>query len=351
MPPRKAPTSRGSANGESSSTTTLSTSNSHPHPVVENVNSSGMDMSMHAGERTGDDQQISQILAEMAQQNTQHQPQLQIHHSEPVTNRPTRTARSRRTPALDAPGSPDETLNLPNISSTYDSTISPSSASAPLPGSSNSRPNLNRQHQQQEATQAEQDELDNSGEGEGGAGVAASATSETSAKGKTRDKKGEKRARGNGNEHKGMTEEEWERSRKANHKEVERRRRETINAGLDSLAALLPPAPTPPEGATTSQGRGNKPNKSEILGRGIEYIQQLRQEKQADLNKWTLDKLLKDQEIKKIQTELDKTKEANEVLKKRIEELERGLSNGGNVADLGEGGNKKRRIDGEASKN
>ncbi|GAA5947806.1 hypothetical protein JCM3765_001091 [Sporobolomyces pararoseus] len=347
MPPRKAPNSRGSANGESSSTTTLSTSNSHPHSVAGNGNSGGMEMGLHAGERTGDDQQISQILAEMAQQNTQHhpqpQPQHQVHQREPVVNRPSRTARSRRTPALDAPGSPDEMLNLPNIS-TFDSVISPNSDHAPLPGSSNSRPILTRQ--QQEDAQAEQDELENSGEGEE-AGVAASATSETSAKGKAREKKGDKRARGNGNEHKGMTEEEWERSRKANHKEVERRRRETINAGLDSLAALLPPVSTPSERASTSQGRGNKPNKSEILGRGIEYIQQLKQEKQADLNKWTLDKLLKDQEIKKIQTELEKTKEANEVLKKRIEELERG-SNGGDVED-GERGNKKRRIDGEPS--
>ena len=40
------------------------------------------------------------------------------------------------------------------------------------------------------------------------------------------------------------------------------------------------------------------------------------------MNQWTLEKLLKDQEIKKLNLELDKAKQLNEELKGKIERLE-----------------------------
>lgn len=124
-------------------------------------------------------------------------------------------------------------------------------------------------------------------------------------------------------------------------KEVERRRRETINAGLDALSALLPPAPPPPPGSVTG-GRAAKPNKSEILGQGINYIKTLKKAQQAESNKWSLEKMLRDQEIKKGQQEIEKLKEENEQLKKRIEEL--GSGGGGENDEAGRE-NKRRRVE------
>lgn len=91
---------------------------------------------------------------------------------------------------------------------------------------------------------------------------------------------------------------EWHRLRKDNHKEVERRRRENINAGIKELAALLPAPET---------------NKSQILQRGIEYIKRLRLNEQNNIEKWTLEKLLNDQALaeltasnEKLKTELER---------------------------------------------
>ncbi|KAH8702382.1 putative HLH DNA binding protein [Talaromyces proteolyticus] len=57
---------------------------------------------------------------------------------------------------------------------------------------------------------------------------------------------------------------EWHALRKNNHKEVERRRRETINEGINQIAQLVPNCDK---------------NKGAILQRAIEYIAQLQEEK------------------------------------------------------------------------
>lgn len=92
--------------------------------------------------------------------------------------------------------------------------------------------------------------------------------------------------------------EEWHRVRKDNHKEVERRRRQTINAGIKELAALLPSPET---------------NKSQIIQRAIEFIKRLKESEKNNVEKWTLEKLLNDQALheltatnEKLKSELEK---------------------------------------------
>ncbi|KAF2671902.1 hypothetical protein BT63DRAFT_357172, partial [Microthyrium microscopicum] len=84
--------------------------------------------------------------------------------------------------------------------------------------------------------------------------------------------------------------EEWHRVRRDNHKEVERRRREAINEGINELSKIVP---------------GCEKNKGSILQRAVQYIGQLKENEQQNIEKWTLEKLLLDQAI----TELTSTAE------------------------------------------
>ncbi|GAA5838586.1 hypothetical protein JCM3766R1_006020 [Sporobolomyces carnicolor] len=320
---------------ESSSTPDPSTANG----VLPSENGHRDEPGVPGADRTGDDQQISQILAEMAQSNSAP------NSASGRSTRPSRVKRHSPDEALSGPPSASSVPALPNISTV----ASPLVAPGPLPAESASQSADSRvqvARDQSRGESAEQDELETTGDGENGENGPG-----TSAQGaKNRGKKGERRARGNGDEHKGMTEAEWEASRKANHKEVERRRRETINAGLDALAALLPPTPAPPPGPAGS-ARAAKPNKSEILGQGIEYIHTLKRAHHEDSNRWGLEKVLKDQEIKRLQAEVDKLKETNNALIRRVEELEAGAPTGGDgpaAEDDAERANKKRRLEGEA---
>ena len=87
--------------------------------------------------------------------------------------------------------------------------------------------------------------------------------------------------------------EEWHRQRRDNHKEVERRRRETINDGISELAKIVP---------------GCEKNKGSILARAVQYIQQLKENESHNIEKWTLDKLLTDQAMAELQQTNDKLK-------------------------------------------
>ncbi|EYE93102.1 putative HLH DNA binding protein (Penr2) [Aspergillus ruber CBS 135680] len=64
---------------------------------------------------------------------------------------------------------------------------------------------------------------------------------------------------------------EWHQVRKNNHKEVERRRREAINEGINQIARLVPNCDK---------------NKGAILQRAIEYIHQLIDEKRTIQERW-----------------------------------------------------------------
>ncbi|KAF1811023.1 hypothetical protein P152DRAFT_364931, partial [Eremomyces bilateralis CBS 781.70] len=91
--------------------------------------------------------------------------------------------------------------------------------------------------------------------------------------------------------------EEWHRIRRDNHKEVERRRRETINEGINELSKIVP---------------GCEKNKGSILQRAVQYIQQLRDAEQQNIEKWTLEKLLTEQALAELSSTVDRLKTDNE---------------------------------------
>ncbi|ORY93489.1 hypothetical protein BCR43DRAFT_497020 [Syncephalastrum racemosum] len=89
---------------------------------------------------------------------------------------------------------------------------------------------------------------------------------------------------------------EWHRIRRENHKQVERRRRETINEGINALAAIVPNC---------------EKNKGQILRSAAEYIQQLKENEAKVLEKWTLEKLCCEQAINELTEQVEKLKEEN----------------------------------------
>ena len=105
----------------------------------------------------------------------------------------------------------------------------------------------------------------------------------------------------------------WHRVRRDNHKEgehpnwilapcpefranipsVERRRRETINEGINELAKIVP---------------GCEKNKGSILQRAVAFITQLKENEAQNIEKWTLEKLLTEQAIAELSGSVDKLK-------------------------------------------
>ncbi|KAJ1927149.1 basic helix-loop-helix protein [Tieghemiomyces parasiticus] len=98
---------------------------------------------------------------------------------------------------------------------------------------------------------------------------------------------------------------EWHKVRRESHKEVERRRRETINDGINELITLLP---TPEK------------NKGKILRQAADYIRQLRDNEATNVEKWTLEKLLTEQAINELSAQVDMLKAHNEELRLHLEE-------------------------------
>lgn len=105
--------------------------------------------------------------------------------------------------------------------------------------------------------------------------------------------------------------EEWHRQRRENHKQVERRRRENINEGINQIARIVP---------------GCEKNKGSILSRAAIYIRQLKDNEAATLEKWTLEKLLTDQAISELnrqvemfKAELERVKLENNYLKRELD--------------------------------
>ncbi|KAI8967801.1 hypothetical protein BDF20DRAFT_792195, partial [Mycotypha africana] len=86
---------------------------------------------------------------------------------------------------------------------------------------------------------------------------------------------------------------EWHRLRRENHKQVERRRREAINDGINEIAKLVP---------------GSERNKGSILQRAAAYIRQLKEAEASTIEKWTLEKLLTDQAINELNRQIETLK-------------------------------------------
>lgn len=109
--------------------------------------------------------------------------------------------------------------------------------------------------------------------------------------------------------------EEWLRARRENHKEVERRRRESINDGINELARLVP---------------GCEKNKGSILNRTVQYIHEVREQHNQQLEKFTLEKLLLDKAINELSNMVDELQKMNNdlcqenaKLKDQVSEYER----------------------------
>jgi hypothetical protein len=82
---------------------------------------------------------------------------------------------------------------------------------------------------------------------------------------------------------------------------VERRRRETINEGINELAKIVP---------------GCEKNKGSILQRAVQFITQLKENESQNIEKWTLEKLLTEQAIAELSGSCDRLKaELNQVYK------------------------------------
>ncbi|KAK4515904.1 uncharacterized protein ATC70_010862 [Mucor velutinosus] len=106
--------------------------------------------------------------------------------------------------------------------------------------------------------------------------------------------------------------EEWHRLRRENHKQVERRRRETINDGITELSRIVP---------------GCEKNKGSILQRAAIYIRQLKEAEAATVEKWTLEKLLTDQAISELNRQVEALKNENDRILLQNEYLKRELEN------------------------
>ena len=112
--------------------------------------------------------------------------------------------------------------------------------------------------------------------------------------------------------------EHWNKVRRDNHKEVERKRREIINDSINSLARIVP---------------CQEKNKGSILQHAVQYIQQLKDKEAANIEKWTLEKLLTDQAISELTRH-------NEVLKADAERWRAEADVWRKAAEGGGGGSK-----------
>lgn len=72
---------------------------------------------------------------------------------------------------------------------------------------------------------------------------------------------------------------------------MERRRRETINEGINELAKIVP---------------GCEKNKGSILQRAVSFITQLRENESRNIEKWTFEKVLTDQALAELTSSVDK---------------------------------------------
>ncbi|KAJ3328616.1 basic helix-loop-helix protein [Blyttiomyces sp. JEL0837] len=125
--------------------------------------------------------------------------------------------------------------------------------------------------------------------------------------------------------------EEWLKQRRENHKEVERRRRETINEGINELAKLIP-------------DNGEK-NKGKIIARAVAYIEELKQNEATHLEKWTVEKLLCEQAIQELSATLEVVREENIKLREQNAELVSMLKVAGLDAVNADMATKKRRLE------
>jgi transcriptional regulator CBF1 len=99
---------------------------------------------------------------------------------------------------------------------------------------------------------------------------------------------------------------------------VERRRRETINEGINELSKIVP---------------GCEKNKGSILQRAVQYISQLKENENQNIEKWTLEKLLLDQAITELSSSCDRLKAEAQQAKQEAEIWKRACADHGIVPE------------------
>lgn len=104
-------------------------------------------------------------------------------------------------------------------------------------------------------------------------------------------------------------------------KEVERRRRGNINEGINELGRIVP------------NGSGEKA-KGAILSRAVQYIHHLKDNEARNIEKWTLEKLLMDQAMGDLQSQLEEMRraweeerDARETAERELEQFKSGRAN------------------------
>lgn len=95
---------------------------------------------------------------------------------------------------------------------------------------------------------------------------------------------------------------------------MERRRRETINEGINELAKIVPNC---------------EKNKGSILQKAVQFISQLKEAESQNVEKWTLEKLLTEQAIAELSGSNDKLKQECERLYRELETWKRLAQNAG----------------------
>lgn len=151
---------------------------------------------------------------------------------------------------------------------------------------------------------------------------------------------------------------DWTRQRKDNHvshlprvslvhqltlrtiqKEVERRRRGTINEGINELARIVP------------NSSGGEKAKGAVLSRAVGYIHQLKENEARNIEKWTLEKLLMDQAMGDLQSQLEDMRRRYEDERRRADDLRReleemrGEGGAGASEDAAQVGSKRPRVE------
>ncbi|EPQ30685.1 uncharacterized protein PFL1_01586 [Pseudozyma flocculosa PF-1] len=111
-----------------------------------------------------------------------------------------------------------------------------------------------------------------------------------------------------GGSNKRMREPDLERARKDNHKEVERRRRSAIADGITQLSQIVPGCDA------------KNTNKSSIIVAAVNYIQDLKNNEASNIEKWTLEKLLMDQAMGDLHSQLEEVRRDNDRLRQLLDE-------------------------------
>lgn len=101
---------------------------------------------------------------------------------------------------------------------------------------------------------------------------------------------------------------------------VERRRRETINEGINELSKIVP---------------GCEKNKGSILARAVQFITQLKENETQNIEKWTLEKMLTEEAIKELSSSCDKLKNECQRAWTECEQWKKAAQNAGVTIDDG----------------